>query len=400
MYEDVGACGPVLRDEVMRRVDALRRLMIAEGVDFALLVQNVDRFYFSGTMQKGMVVIPVDGDPFVFVEKSLERARKESPLSITPARGDKEIKDILSAAEILKGTAGFELDVLPVTLFDRLRQVMGIERYVNIAPAIKEVRAVKSPFELRQIRKSGEMVSHVFRKAREIVKAGLTEIEIDALLVAEARMRGHQGFLRMRGINQEMMTITVASGLTGAAQSYADLAVVGEGVTPAVPQGSSFRRIEPGVPVQIDYGGGYNGYTTDETRIFVGGELEECFRQPYDVSRQIIDDVIHHARAGADTTEVYARALKIARDAGLQDYFMGYGEGQVSFIAHGLGLEINELPVITARHRMVLREGMVFALEPKFVLPGKGAIGLEVDLIVTENGAERVTGDSLDIVYF
>ena len=78
---------------------------------------------------------------------------------------------------------------------------------------------------------------------------------------------------------------------------------------------------------------------------------------------------------------------------------MGYGEGQVSFIGHGLGLEINELPVITARHGRILKEGMVFAFEPKFVIPGKGAIGLEVDLIVRPQGLERVTADSLDIVY-
>lgn len=400
MFEYVGAFEPVTKDEVMGRIDALKSLMVSTGVDFALLLQNVDRFYFTGTMQKGMVMIPADGEPVVFVEKSLERARRETPLPVTAVKGEAEIGDILKTGGLLKGTAGLELDVLPVTVFERIRRIMGIDRFANVAPSIKEVRAVKSPFELRQIRKSGEMVTRVFEKARQMVKVGMTEIEIDALLVAEARALGHQGFLRMRGINQEMMTITVTSGFTGAAQSCADVAIVGTGVTPALPQGSSLKRVERGVPLLIDYGGGYNGYTTDETRVFVGGELEDPFRRPYETAREIIDDVIGHARAGVDTTEVFARVEKMVRVAGLQDYFMGHGEGQVSFIAHGLGLEINELPVITAKHRTALREGMVFALEPKFVLPGKGAIGLEVDLIVTQKGAERVTEDSLDIVYF
>ena len=77
---------------------------------------------------------------------------------------------------------------------------------------------------------------------------------------------------------------------------------------------------------------------------------------------------------------------------------MGFGEGRVSFVGHGIGLEINELPVITAKHHTILREGMVFAFEPKFVLPGKGSIGIEVDFIVTKDQLERVTDIPLDII--
>jgi Xaa-Pro aminopeptidase len=93
------------------------------------------------------------------------------------------------------------------------------------------------------------------------------------------------------------------------------------------------------------------------------------------------------------------RALQTVKKAKIEDYFMGYGEGKVSFIGHGLGLEINELPVITPRHRMILKEGMVFAFEPKFIIPDEGAIGVEVDFIVRKNGLERVTDTPIDLVY-
>jgi Xaa-Pro aminopeptidase len=83
---------------------------------------------------------------------------------------------------------------------------------------------------------------------------------------------------------------------------------------------------------------------------------------------------------------------------GLEEYFLGHGDGKVVFIGHGLGLEINELPVITARHSRILQEGMVFAFEPKFVLPPYGAIGIEVDFIVRADCLERVTANSIDIV--
>jgi len=111
-----------------------------------------------------------------------------------------------------------------------------------------------------------------------------------------------------------------------------------------------------------------------------------------------VKTVERSARPGVDCTEVFARALRIAKRAGLEDNFMGFGQGRVSFIGHGLGLEINELPVVTGKHRRTLKEGMVFALEPKFILPDHGAIGMEVDLVVKESGVERLTSDPIDII--
>jgi Xaa-Pro aminopeptidase len=398
LLKQVGAFDPVPRDDLLKRIDNLRRLMADAGIDFALLVQNVDCFYFAGTMQKGMLVLPLDQDPLIFVEKGTERALMETPLAVTPVKNDKEIKKILIDRHILEGTAGLELDVVPVSMFDRLKRVIGFDRYADVSELIREVRAIKSPFELVQIHKSGEMLSHVFAKARDVVGEGKTELEIDAALVAEGRKIGHQGFLRMRGINQEMMTMTVQAGYTGAISTMLDGPITGVGVTPAIPQGSSFKRVERGIPVTIDYGGGYNGYITDETRSFVVGELQEVFRKPYETARSIIEDVMTYGKAGIDCTEIFSRAYEIAKKERLEDYFLGHGDGKVAFIGHGLGLEINELPVLTARHSRILKEGMVFAFEPKFVLPPYGAIGIEVDFIVRPNRLERVTTNSIDIV--
>jgi Xaa-Pro aminopeptidase len=358
----------------------------------------VDRFYFSGTMQKGILVVPLDQDPLIFVEKGMERGVIETPMAVTPIKNNKEIKKILSDKHILKGKAGLELDIVPVSIFERLKRVIGFDRYADVSEPIKEVREIKSPFELTQIYKSGEILSHVFAKARDVVMEGRTELEIDAALVAEGRKIGHQGFLRMRGFNQEMMTLTVQAGYTGAITTLLDAPITGAGVTPAVPQGSSFKRVEQGIPVTIDYGGGYNGYITDETRSFVVGELKDVFRKPYEAARSIIEDVMTYGKAGIDCTDIFSRAYDIAKKAHLEDYFLGHGDGKVAFIGHGLGLEINELPIITARHSRILKEGMVFAFEPKFVLPPYGAIGIEVDFIVRPSSFERVTTNSIDIV--
>jgi Xaa-Pro aminopeptidase len=398
LLKQVGAFNPVPKDDLLKRIHCLRQRMEKAGIDFALIIQNVDCFYFAGTMQKGMLIVPLHKEPLIFVEKGAERAALETPLEITPIKNDKEIKKILIDKHILKGTAGLELDVLPVSMFERLKRVIGFDRYADVSESIREVRAIKSTFELVQIQKSGEMLSHVFTKARGEVREGRTELEIDAALVAEGRRVGHQGFLRMRGMNQEMMTMTVQAGYTGSISTMLDAPISGVGVTPAIPQGSSFKRVEQGIPVTIDYGGGYNGYITDETRSFVVGELRDVFKRPYETARAIIEDVMIYGKAGVDCTEIFSRAYGIAKKEGLEEYFLGYGDGKVAFIGHGLGLEINELPVITARHSRVLAEGMVFAFEPKFVLPPYGAIGIEVDFIVREKSLERVTANSIDIV--
>ena len=372
--------------------------MAGAGIDFSVILQNVDMFYFTGTVQKGVLVIPVDRDPIFFVEKSVERARSETPLNVVPIENDKAIKEILRHKKIIKGTGGMELDVVPVSVFERFKRIIGFETFVDISSLIKALREIKSPFELEQVMKSGEIMRHVFAKAKRVIREGTRELDIDAELVAEGRKRGHQGFLRMRGFNLEMTTITVTAGYTGALPSPSDVAVGGLGMTPAIPLGSSLKSVENGIPVCVDYGGGYNGYVTDETYVFVIGVMKKIFRKPYEVSRDIIEDAAAYGKEGVDAAELFTRAARMAGKAHLEDHFLGFGEGKVSFIGHGLGLEINELPVITPRHHTILREGMVFAFEPKFSLPGKGAIGMEVDFIVRKDRLERVTSIPLDVV--
>lgn len=368
------------------------------GMAFSVILQNVDLFYLAGTIQKGIFVIPVDHEPMLFIERNIDRAVIETGLEIIPIKRDKDVKDILTAKGILKGKGGMELDVVPVSVYERWKSLLGFESFDDVWPLIRDLRLVKSPFEIIQVKKSGALCDHVFDKAKEVVRLGMREVDIAAILEAEGRKVGHQGFLRMRGLNQEMMNLYITHGLSGTIPSSGDVPIAGAGVTHAIAQGPSLNRVEKGVPVVIDYGGGYNGYITDETRPFVVGELKERFRKPYEVAKEIVEDATAYGKEGIDGTELFIRAEEKAKKAGLEEYFMGFGPGKVSFVGHGLGLEINELPVITPRHHITLKEGMVFAFEPKFIFPGEGAVGIEVDFIVRKNEFERVTRTPIDLV--
>ncbi len=386
------------KDEIEARIEKFREEMEREGIHFSIILQNVDLFYFTGTLQKGVLVISVDKDPVFFVQKGLVRAVHETPLAITPIRKDKDVKDVLTDRGILKGKGGMELDVLPVLVFERWKSILGYDRLMDISPFIKDLRLVKSAFEIKQVKKSGEIISHVFEKAKSVIKEGMREVDIAAILESEGRMHGHQGFLRMRGLNQEMMNIYITHGFSGTVVSGFDVPISGAGVTHAIAQGPSVNKVQRNIPLLIDYGGGYNGYITDETRAFVVGELKGIFIRAHEVAREIIEETMSFAKEGVNAPEIFRKALYRAKREKLEEYFMGYGEGKVGFIGHGLGLEINELPVITPRHDVVLKEGMVFAFEPKFIFPNEGAIGIEVDFIVRQNYLERVTDTPIDVV--
>jgi Xaa-Pro aminopeptidase len=196
-----------------------------------------------------------------------------------------------------------------------------------------------------------------------------------------------------------MMCGLVTHGYSSTVASGADVPISGLGLTPAVGQGASVNTVKSGIPVIIDYGGGYNGYVTDETRVYVAGEIKNSFLKAYEVSREIIEDLMEFTKEGVDAVQVFERAVERVKKAKLEEYFMGHDEGQVTFIGHGLGLEINELPILTARHSMMLQEGMVMAIEPKFIIPHEGAVGIEVDFVVRKNGLQRIVKTPLDIVY-
>ena len=83
-------------------------------------------------------------------------------------------------------------------------------------------------------------------------------------------------------------------------------------------------------------------------------------------------------------------ALEIVSKAGFADYFMGTIQ-KAGFIGHGIGLELNEQPVFAPRSKTRLESGMVFALEPKIVLPNVGPVGIENSWIVNPDNLERIT---------
>ena len=97
------------------------------------------------------------------------------------------------------------------------------------------------------------------------------------------------------------------------------------------------------------------------------------------------------ARPGASCHDIYRTGWEEARRLGYEEQFMGPPDYKTRFIGHGIGLEIDEYPFIAQNHDYPLAAGMTFALEPKMVFPGEGAVGIENTFAVGEAGTEKLT---------
>lgn len=140
----------------------------------------------------------------------------------------------------------------------------------------------------------------------------------------------------------------------------------------------------------VDMGGNFYGYMGDMSRVFSIGKLPEKAYAAHQTCLDVQATVIEKAKPGAVCEDLYNTAIDIVTKAGFADYFMGVAQ-KAKFIGHGIGLEINEAPVLAPRMKQELEPGMVFALEPKIVLPGVGPLGIENSWVVTADGVEKLT---------
>lgn len=378
--------------ELAGRIAGLQARLAARELDAALIQQNADLYYFAGTVQQSYLFVPAQGEATLFVRRSAERARLESALgAVVELPSPKELPRLVAERfGALPARVGLEFDVLPVAHFRRLEKLLPGVAFEDVGRDIVRQRAVKSAWEVERVRAAARVADEVSRLIPGLLEEGLSEVEFAGRVEAEARRLGHEGYIRMRGFNQEMFYGQLLTGVSGCAPSYLDTPLAGTGLSPSVAQGASFRRIGRGEPIVFDFVPVRDGYMADFTRMYAIGQLPDGLLRAYDAALRVQQAATAAARPGAACRAVWEAALAAADDAGLADNFMGYGAGRVPYVGHGVGIELDELPVLTGSS-LELEPGMVFALEPKFVLPGLGAVGVENTWLVTGDGVERLT---------
>lgn len=386
-------------DELTRRITALQKLLQQKGVDGALIMDNVDMFYFAGTAQRAYLFVPAEGRPLLMVKKSFTRARGESALQeIIPLANVKDLTKMLNEYGYNKiTTLGLELDVLPAALYLLFQKLFEGTQIVDISGLIRSVRMVKSFYELEVLRDAAQLNYTLFSRARDYLREGITELELAGQLEMVYRLAGHSGTVKMRGFGQEVYFGHILSGTNAAIPSYMESPTGGPGVSMSYPQGAGYKKIARNEPVMIDYVGVLDGYMADQTRIYCIGQLPDKLVHAHETALLIQEAVKHMAVPGALCEDIYRHAMNMAAESGYGEHFMGYSES-VPFIGHGIGIELNEWPILTSGLKTPLEKNMVIALEPKFIFP-EGAVGIENTFVVGEKGLETLTIFDENIIY-
>ncbi len=380
--------------ELKNRIEKLQKEMAVHSLGAILMLQNADLFYFTGAIQQGALYVPAEGEALYLVRKDFARARMESGLKeVIPFSSPRDIPGVLADfGYALPDTIGMELDVVPVSVMNRFRKGLGGCNISDATPMIRKVRAVKSDYELGILKDAALIVDKVCKRVPEILREGMTDLELTAELEFVARKEGHQGLVRMRGFNNELFYGHAFSGADSAVPTYSDTPLGGVGLNPSFPQGASYKSVRKNEPVTVDFSGVFDGYIVDQTRMFSIGELPEKLSKAYVDMVLILNHAKKIAKPGATWGGVYDECLQMACDMGYQDHFMGSKGAQVSFIGHGVGVELDEYPFIARGFNdHELEENMVFAFEPKVVYPGLGAVGVEDTFWVGPEGLKHLT---------
>lgn len=383
--------------ELEYRCHKLQKLMQTKELDAIIIVQNADLFYFTGTTQNGCLYIPSNGQPIYMVRKNFMRARMESGLKeVVPFITMLEIPSILSDFSYPQPQKiGMELDVVPVNFFEKYRMVYPNALFQDSTDIIRQVRMIKSHYELHLMQDAADQAERIFKRAEEVIHEGMTDLQLAAELEYVARKDGHQGLIRMRGFNSELFYAQIFSGTDTAVPSYSNTPLGGMGLNTSFGQGAGLNKIAHNEPIIVDFGASTDGYLIDQTRIFSIGEIDPILKKGYADMCAIQEYMTTIATPLVSWGTLYDKCLAMAIEMGYEDNFMGAKGSQVSFIGHGLGIEIDEYPFIARGfNNMLFEVGMVFAFEPKLVFPGLGAIGIENTYYFSHEGLKKLTRTS------
>lgn len=384
---------PVPLSELEQRREKFQSLLKEAGISLALIRQPADLYYYTGTIVEGFLAVPVTGEPRLLVRRPQDHPRRgELPWPLVYYRNLPELPRLLSDLLAPPVVLGLELDVLPAALYLHLRDKLFPQVAIqDVSPLIRRQRMVKSAYELGCIRKAAAMLAKVHAEIPELLAPGLTELELSARLEYRLRSLGHQGLVRFRRWDLEVFFGHVLSGEAGLAAAYTDTPSGGLGFSAAFPQGPSRKPLAPREPISVDLAACYGGYIADMTRLYALGGLPDAAWQAFEVVEELYTVFAASARPGVLPGDLYDRLWQVVKDRGWKECFMGRGPDRVSFLAHGVGLELDELPLITARSPYALEADMVLAFEPKFFLPGIGMVGQEDTCRLTANGVEWLT---------
>ncbi len=379
-----------LAGELDLRIEKVRKAMEKSHADAAIAASSPNMFYLSGGIFRGYIYIDKDPEknPLFFFILPSEAPKKDNCVQI---HKPEQIMSHLSAMGYpIPSRLGLEYGDMLYSDIERLKKCFPESDFTDATAIFREARLTKTPYEVEMIKNDGVHQSQVYSQIPRCYQPDMTDLELQIEIERVLRREGCLGFLRAAGSRMELNLGSVLNGDNADMPSPYDFAMGGEGVDPSLPVGANGMTMRRGTVVMVDMNGGFNGYQSDMTRCWAIGTVPELAIKAHQCSRSILRELEKIGKPGFEISSLYKRAAEIAENDGLSSYFMGH-KHKVKFIGHGVGIELNEAPVIMERNKALLEENMIIALEPKFVIPHVGAVGVENTYQVTTDGLRNLT---------
>ena len=376
-----------MENELELKWRRIQQAMRQEEADGCLLTMNMNLYYVSGQVFNGYFYLPAEGRPYWFVKRLTVPETNQVHVIRKPEQMPELFRDLNLA---MPRKLLLEADELSYNEYIRLQHVFRAEATGNASALIRHIRMIKTPWEIEQMRISARKHEAVYREIPACYRPGMRDIELQIEIEKRMRVHGSLGYFRAFGSNMDIFMGSLLAGENAGEPSPFDFALGGAGMHASGPLGANGTLLREGTTVMADMSGNYTAYQTDMTRVFSIGKLPDRAYRVHRVALEIQARMERTAKPGVPCAELYRDALAMAGQEGLKDCFMGT-HLQAKFVGHGVGLEINELPVLTTRSKDILQPGMTFAFEPKFVLAGIGAVGIENTFLVTDSGVEKMT---------
>lgn len=374
--------------EIKLRIEKIKDQLLNSESDAVLIGYNTNIYYATGRFFRGYVYVDAHKEPVWFVIKPQVFDQEPGVRSI---RKPEEIPSILAQGgySTPKVIALEENDLSYADIL-RLKALFPEARMSNGSMILKKARMVKTDWEIEEMKADGRHHVKVYGEVRDCYTPGMSDLRLQIEIEKRLRLEGALGVSRVSGNLMDINLGSVISGDNADNPAPYDFTMGGAGVSSSLPVGADNSVILQGTTVMIDMNGEFNGYQTDMTRVWSLGEVAPLAKKAHQCSIKILRKLEEIGKPGTPVKSLYEEAMAIVEAENLKDYFMGHNS-RVSFIGHGVGIELNELPVIMSKSKDILEKNMTLAIEPKFVIPSTGAVGVENTYVVTEKGLQNIT---------
>ncbi len=381
--------------ELNSRIERFRKQMDNDNPawEITAVFSKINLYYFTGTMQEGVLFIPRQNEAVFWVRRSYERAAEESLFPVIKPM--ESYRDAAVTMKNLPDTVYLEKEIVPIGMLQRFQKYFPFTVIEAADPQISKVRSIKSGYELALMEQSGKIHQRVTEElVPGLLREGMSELEFFTDLYSVLIHEGHHGVARFGMFDTESILGQIAFGESSIYPTSFNGPGGNYGISPAVPiHGSRNRKLRKGDLVFVDIGCGVEGYHTDKTMTYMFGEsLNDEAIKIHLQCVEIQNNVAAMLKPGSIPSVIYNEILGVL-DQGFLENFMGFGSRKVKFLGHGIGLTIDEMPVIANGFDEPIQEGMVFAVEPKKGIPHVGMVGIENTFIVTPSGGRNITGD-------